>query len=181
VRRRLQLTAAVAVIAVLGVVAVAVATGSGGRTINERLQGFQEVPAVSTGASGTFHAKIGRFGDEIRYELSYRDLEGAVTQAHIHVGQEAVNGGISVWLCGNPSTTVTPPPGTQPCPPAPAQISGTIEADDVVGPAAQGVDLGELDELMDAIDAGVAYTNVHSVRFPGGEIRAQLHERGHGR
>jgi hypothetical protein len=179
VRRRLQLTAAVAVIAVLGVVAVAVATG-GGRKIDERLMGFQEVPAVSTGASGKFSARIGRFGDEIRYELSYSDLEGAVTQAHIHVGQERVNGGISVWLCGNPSPTVTPPPGTQLCPPSPATISGTIEADDVVGPAPQGVDVGELDELLNAIDAGVAYTNVHSARFPGGEIRAQLDDRGHG-
>ena len=178
-RRRLQLTAVVAVIAALGVVAVAVAT-NGGRKIEKRLMGFQEVPAVSTGASGKFQARIGRFGDEIRYELSYRDLEGAVTQAHIHVGQERVNGGISVWLCGNPSPTVVPPAGTQLCPPAPARITGTIEADDVVGPATQGVDLGELDELLAAIDAGVAYTNVHSVRFPGGEIRAQLDDRGRG-
>jgi hypothetical protein len=180
VRRRIQLTAFVAVIAVLGVVAAAVATG-GGRNISERLMGFQEVPAVSTGASGKFEARIGRFSDEIRYELSYRDLEGSVTQAHIHLGQERVNGGISVWLCGNPSPTVTPPAGTQMCPPAPATITGTLEPDDVVGPTGQGIDAGQFDELLDAIDAGVTYANVHSSRFPGGEIRGQLDDRRHGR
>jgi hypothetical protein len=180
VRRRLKLTAFVAVIAVLGVVAAAVATG-GGRNISERLMGFQEVPAVSTGASGKFEARIGRFSDEIRYELSYRDLEGSVTQAHIHLGQERVNGGISVWLCGNPSPTVTPPAGTQMCPPAPATITGTLEPDDVVGPTGQGIDAGQFDELLDAIDAGVTYANVHSSRFPGGEIRGQLDDRRHGR
>jgi hypothetical protein len=179
VRRRLQLTALVAVVAVLGVVGAALATG-GGRNISERLMGFQEVPAVSTGASGKFDAQIGRFNDEIRFRLSYRDLEGAVTQAHIHLGQERVAGGISVWLCGNPSATVTPPAGTQPCPPSPATITGTIEPDDVVGPTGQGIDPGEFDELLDAIDAGVTYANVHSTRFPAGEIRGQLDDRRHG-
>jgi hypothetical protein len=179
VRRRLQLTALVAVVAVLGVVGAALATG-GGRNISERLMGFQEVPAVSTGASGKFDAQIGRFNDEIRFRLSYRDLEGAVTQAHIHLGQERVAGGISVWLCGNPSATVIPPAGTQPCPPSPATITGTIEPDDVVGPTGQGIDPGEFDELLDAIDAGVTYANVHSTRFPAGEIRGQLDDRRHG-
>lgn len=178
-RRRLQLAGAVAVIALLGVVAAAVATG-GGRNISERLIGFQEVPAVSTGASGKFDARIGRFQDEIRYELSYRELEGSVTQAHIHLGQEGVNGGISVWLCGNPSPTVVPPAGTQMCPPPPATITGTIEPQNVVGPTGQGIDAGEFDELLDAIDAGVTYANVHSSRWPGGEIRAQLDDRRHG-
>jgi CHRD domain len=179
VRRRLQLTALVAVVAVLGVVGAAVATG-GGRNISERLEGFQEVPAVSTGASGKFDARIGRFDDEIRFRLSYRDLEGPVTQAHIHLGQERVAGGISVWLCGNPSATVNPPAGTQLCPPSPATIEGTIEPDDVVGPSGQGIDPGEFDELLDAIDAGVTYANVHSTRFPAGEIRGQLDDRRHG-
>jgi hypothetical protein len=144
--------------------------------------GFQEVPAVSTDASGKFDAQIGRFDDEIRFKLSYRELEGSVTQAHIHLGQERVAGGISVWLCGNPSTTppVNPPAGTQPCPPAPATITGTLEPDDVVGPTGQGIDAGEFDELLDAIDAGVTYANVHSTRFPAGEIRGQLDDRRHG-
>jgi hypothetical protein len=179
VRRRLQLTALVAVVAVLGVVGAALATG-GGRNISERLTGYQEVPALSTDASGKFEARIARFKDEIRYELSYRDLTGDVTQAHIHLGQEGVNGGISVWLCGNPSATVNPPAGTQLCPAAPATISGTAGPQNVVGPTGQGIAPGEFGELLDAIDAGVTYVNVHSTVFPGGEMRAQLDDRRHG-
>jgi hypothetical protein len=89
-----------------------------------------------------------------------------------------VNGGISAWLCGNPSTTapiVTPPAGfDEPCPLRSGTVTGTIEANDVVGPAAQGIAAGEIGELIQAIRSGVAYANVHSVKYPGGEIRAQL-------
>jgi hypothetical protein len=175
-RKRLQLTVAVAVIAVLGVVAAAVATG--GRSISERLTGFEETPvAVSTTGSGKFDASFSRFGQEIQYRLSYRDLEGTVTQAHIHFGQEAVTGGISVFLCSNLGNG---PAGTQACPAPPATISGTVRPEDVIGPVGPGIEPGAFDELADAIEAGVSYVNVHSTKWPGGEIRAQIEDRHRG-
>ena len=82
-----------------------------------------------------------------------------------------MNGGISVFLCSNLGNG---PAGTQACPPAPATISGTITPADVIGPAEQGIDPMEFDELVGAIRAGVAYANVHSTTFPTGEIRGQL-------
>jgi hypothetical protein len=171
--RRIQLVAAVAIVSIASVVATTAVAG-GGREISEELEGFQEVPAVSTEADGKFKAKV--HGDEIRWELRYEDLEGDVTQAHIHFGQRDVNGGISVWLCGNPdpANNVNPPPGTQLCPPDPAKISGTATEDEVVGPSGQGISAGEFDELLDAIREGVTYANVHSSMFRGGEIRGQL-------
>ena len=66
------------------------------------------------------------------------------------------------------------PAGVQPCPPAPATITGVIAAADVVGPAAQGLDPGEFAQLLAAIRAGKTYVNVHSVKFPAGEIRSQI-------
>ncbi len=164
---RVKLAAAVAVLSVLGVVAGAVA--GGGKEVRERLVGFEEVPAVSTEASAKFRARIHR--DTIQFKLSYADLEGDVQQGHIHFGQRDVNGGISVFLCTNLGNG---PAGTQACPPAPAEVRGTIEADDVVGPAGQGIDAGELDELLDALKSGVTYANVHSTKFPAGEVRAQI-------
>ena len=40
----------------------------------------------------------------------------------------------------------------------------------------QGIDTGEYQELVRAIDAGKTYANIHSTKWPGGEIRAQLNE-----
>lgn len=48
--------------------------------------GFKEVPSVSTSASGEFKALINNNETAIDWELSYKDLEGAVQQAHIHFG-----------------------------------------------------------------------------------------------
>jgi hypothetical protein len=175
-QKRVQLAAAVAVVAIASVVATTAFAG-GGKEIREHLTGYEEVPVVSTEGDGKIELELRR--DEIRYELRYEDLEGAVTQAHIHFGQRSVNGGISVWLCGNASPgppPIAPPPGTPVCPPSPAEVSGTITAEDVVGPAAQGIAPGEFDELLRAIKAGVTYANVHSSMFPGGEIRGQLNE-----
>jgi hypothetical protein len=168
---RVKLAAGVAVAAAL-VIAVATAVAGGGRSqLHEHLTGYEEVPALSTPASGDFRARL-KVGDrEISYRLSYADLTGDVQQAHIHLGQFSVNGAISVFLCSNLSNG---PAGTQPCPPAPATIEGTIRPADVIGPAVQGIAPGEFDELVDAIRAGVTYVNVHSATFPNGEIRSQL-------
>jgi CHRD domain len=186
VRRRIQLAGAVALLAVLGVVGAAIA-GGGGHKISERLTGYEEVPALSTTGSGKFQARIARFGDTIRYRLSYRDLESAVTQAHIHFGQEAVNGGVSVWLCANNPPITTAPAGTQPCPPQEGTISGVIERGNVVGPGrtttppspGQGIEPGEFEEFLAALRAGVTYANVHTANFAAGEIRAQLDDDDH--
>ena len=44
----------------------------------------------------------------------------------------------------------------------------------MVGLAGQGISPGELDELLRALKSGVTYANVHSTKFPGGEVRAQI-------
>jgi hypothetical protein len=164
---------------VVALVAVsALALGQGFKIINELMVGYQEVPSVSTSASGEFHARISNDETQIQYVLSYSALEGSVQQSHIHIGQPGVNGGISVFLCSNLGNG---PAGTQPCPPAPATISGTIVAADVspnipatAAARTQGLGTGELAELIKAMRAGATYVNVHSTTWPGGEIRSQI-------
>ncbi len=171
-RRRIHLAGAVAILAVAAAVTTTALAG-GEREVRTHLTGYQEVPAISTDAGGKFKAKLHASSQEIRFELSYANLTGAVQQAHIHLGQRGVNGGISAFLCTNLGNG---PAGTQACPPAPAKITGTIRPADVVGPAGQGIDPMEFDELVGAIQAGVAYANVHSATYPNGEIRGQLRD-----
>lgn len=174
---RLKLAVVVAALAALAVV-VTTAIAGGGRDIKERLTGYEEDPsALSTTGRGTFEARISKSQEKIVYRLRYADLEGNVQQAHIHFGGRAQSGGISVFLCTNLGNG---PVGTQACPPSPAAVRGTIEPDDVIGPTDQGIDPGEFDELVSAIRAGTTYANVHSSKYPGGEIRAQLDRGRHG-
>jgi CHRD domain len=160
--------AALAAVAAAGTVAVA----GGGDSIREELTGYEEDPLVlSTTGNGSFRARIDERQQEISYRLSYADLEGSILQAHIHLGGAAQSGGISVFLCSNLGNG---PAGTPLCPPAPDSVSGTLTPASVIGPAGQGIAAGEFAELVDAIRAGVTYANVHTSKYPGGEIRAQL-------
>jgi len=171
-------TRAALILGIISLAAAPVASGQNFNRLGASLVGFDEVPSVSTGASGKFDAQINNHETAIDYELSYTDLEGDVLQAHIHFGQPGVNGGITVFLCtnlGNGRAGVTPA-----CPPSPASVSGTITADDVsttaaaAGAVTQGIGPGEFAELVRAIRAGATYANVHSARWPGGEIRNQV-------
>ena len=166
----------IAVVISFGALALGVTQGL--RNFQEVLVGFEEVPAVSTGAHGEFRAQVNATETAITYSLNYSDLEGAVQQAHIHLGQSGVNGGISVFLCSNLGNG---PAGTQPCPNSPATITGTINAADVspnipatAAARTQGLNTGEFGELLKAIRAGATYVNVHSTTWPGGEIRKQI-------
>ena len=145
--RRVALS--IAVVALVS--ASTVVWAQGFKKISELLTGYQEVPAVSTTATGDFNARISNDGSRIDWELKYADLEGAVQQAHIHFGNVGVNGGISVFLCTNLGNG---PAGTQPCPAPPATISGTIVAADVspnipatAAARTQGINTGEIEEF----------------------------------
>jgi hypothetical protein len=142
--------------------------------IQATLTGYEEVPVVSTVATGEFVGMINRDDQSIDYELTYSGLQGTVTQAHIHVAQLSVNGSIVIWLC---QTATNPgPAGTPTCTPGSGTFTGTITAANVVAgaTASQQLAAGELAEVIAAIRAGAAYANVHTNLSPGGEIRGQI-------
>ena len=138
------------------------------------LKGVQEVPSVSTDASGKFRVKLIRNEDAMEFKLLYSGFETFVRFAHIHFAQRHVNGGIVVWLCDNTGNSPTP---VDPCPQGSGRVEGVITADDVSGAPAQGIDPGEFFEVVEAINAGAAYVNVHSDAVPSGEIRGQIRGR----
>ena len=144
--------------------------------IEANLIGYQEVPAVSTVATGQFRAMISPNDQSIQYELTYSGLQGTVTQAHIHVAQLSVNGSIVLWLCQT-TTNPSPTPGTPTCPVGSGTVTGTLTAADVIAgsTASQQLTAGDLAEVIRAIRNGAAYANVHTSPFStGGEIRGQI-------
>jgi hypothetical protein len=168
--------AAAATITVLVLGSGIVFTQGGFKQISEQLTGLKEVPVISSTGQGEFHARISNDESEIVWELSYADLEGAIQQSHIHFGPPNNTGGISVFFCTNLGNG---PAGTPLCPPPPATISGVITAADVIGPAGQGIEAGALSELITAMRDGKTYVNIHTAKWPAGEIRSQItHEGG---
>ena len=133
--------------------------------LKARLDGFQEVPSKLTNGHGTFKATIS--GSSISYELTYADLSTAAVASHIHFAQRGVNGGIFAFLCGGG--------GKPACPPAGGTVTGTITAADILAPSPdQGLAAGDFAGAVRALRSGNTYANVHSTRFPGGEIRGQI-------
>jgi len=141
--------------------------------------GFQEIGGLGAGETGaifshgkgTLEVDLNRRDRTLTFRLSYSGLGSNVTQAHIHFGKIHVAGGIMVFLCSN---LAAPPPGTQACPLNSGTVSGTITAAGVVGPAAQGIALGDFDAVVAALSSNTAYGNIHTATFPAGEIRGQL-------
>jgi CHRD domain len=179
-RLALRVVAVAGVIALLGVGSYAVAGGGSKNFSGSPLNGYEENPDISTVASGSFTARLSDDGQSIHYKLSYSGLEGNVTQSHVHFGKAAVNGGVSFFLCATPATQPAPPAPTAPTCPQSGVVEDDIVAADVIGPTGQGIEAGNLPEILAAMRAGHAYANVHSTKWPSGEIRAQLDNRGGG-
>jgi len=169
------------------------------RRLRIKLSGFQEVigPNLGLGAifstgSGRLTLKVDKQKREIDYELTYSFPDAAATpivgtqfvnQAHLHFGQKHTTGTINVWLC---QSADTPAPAavaavTPTCPSPSGTVTGTITPDKVLAVAAQGFpgpppDSG-FDALLDALQNDAIYGNVHTDRFPSGEIRGQFTDR----
>lgn len=158
-----------AVTLVTVLVASAAAHDDNGGRGKATLNGYQETPlTLSTTGRGSFRAKVR--SDGIHYTLRYEDLEADASAAHIHLGQRATSGGVIAFLCGG---------GDKPaCPAREGKVEGVIDAADVTGPAAQGIEAGALKEVIRALRHGVVYANVHTAKYPGGEIRGQIADNG---
>ncbi|WP_394821251.1 CHRD domain-containing protein [Pendulispora albinea] len=133
------------------------------------MRGYNEVPANASQARGRTTLTVGRDDATINFAIEYSDLSGPPTVAHVHFGARATNGGVTFFFCGGGGKPACPT-GTS------GTISGTVQAADVLGPVGQGIDPGALPEVLRAIRRGVTYSNIHSAKYPAGEIRGQIFE-----
>jgi hypothetical protein len=136
------------------------------------LTGYEESPSVSTTAKGAFDATID--GNVIHYREAFTGLQAPVTQSHIHIAQPGVNGSIVIFLCQTAANA--DPTGLAPQCPQEGVISGTITAANVIAgaTASQQLKAGDIEAVIAAIRAGMAYVNVHTTLSPGGEVRGQI-------
>ena len=145
-------------------------------------------------AQGQAIIKIAEDQLSFDYKLIAANIDNVV-QAHIHCGPRGVNGGIFIWLF--PSVTSTTPLTGPTGPQDGVLAEGTVVSGatlNVRPVAASAVCPGGVANFADALSkirSGNAYVNVHTNDgvaptntgpgdFPGGEIRAQLEDRGNG-
>jgi len=196
----------VAPVALLSLIAPAIAAADDDdRAIRTHLSGFHEViapslptvgafnagaGAVFTTGSGSLELTIDKKNREIHYKLTYAFPDAAATptvgtqfvnQAHLHFGQKHTTGGINVWLCQS-ADNIAPldvRPSTPMCPSPSGTVTGTIRPAQILTLAGQGFPDGvdAFDALLEAIENNAIYANVHTDRFPGGEIRGQVNDR----
>jgi hypothetical protein len=140
-------------------------------TLRTTLRGLNEVPPTTSRATGTLRASLDEDKRRISFTLEYRNLTARPTAAHIHFAQTKVNGGVIAFFCGGGGKPACPTTTS-------GTITGTITAADVVGPAEQGIAPHDFAGLVYALRTGNAYANLHSTRFPNGEIRGQIEASG---
>ena len=137
--------------------------------LRAKLLGASEVPPINTEGSATFKAQV-QHDDSITFAVTFENLSTNLIQSHIHFAQTNVAGGIMIWLCGGDSQPACPP-GTS------GRFEGTITPANVTGPANQGITAGDLASALSVIKDGEGYVNLHTTKFPGGEIRGQINGR----
>ena len=190
-RRRSRFTLAIATVLALGATSIAYAAshhhanradhhmgnnqmGNQGEVFTAQLNGFNEVPANNSPATGELTLMVGN--GQLTWSLTYQDFpaDQQPQVAHVHVGQPGVSGGVSFFFCGGGGKPACPSTVN-----GPVTITGTTLPADVVGPTAQLFTAGDLNSVIKAMEAGLTYANMHTPRLGAGEIRGQL-MRGHG-
>jgi hypothetical protein len=113
------------------------------------MSGTQEVPVVTTSATGTIQAKYSQYSKNLTYTVTFSGLSGNAAAAHIHgTADLGINAVPMQTFVGFPAKTA----GT---------FSGSLLID--------GVKF-----LEEYLLAGKYYINIHTAANPGGEIRGQL-------
>ena len=118
------------------------------------LEGSQQVPPVTTTATGTAVVTINAAETEIKVDITFSNLSG-ITAAHIHEGASGATGGPIFTLA---SAAFTSP------------FTKTLTASDF---AASG-SVTTFAQAIAAIKAGNTYINIHTSTNASGEIRGQV-------
>jgi hypothetical protein len=124
----------------------ATAASAGTLVYAAKLTGAREVPKTDSKGTGKFDATLDTTTKTLNYTLTFQNLSGPATMAHLHgPAARTANAGVLAPLGDkNPSSPVT----------------GTVTL---------------TDDQIKALQSGKVYVNVHTAANPGGEIRGQVY------
>jgi Cu/Zn superoxide dismutase len=147
-------------------------SSSSAKEFSARLTGDKEVPPVDTDATGRVRLTANSQQDALDYQLSVSNLNGVATGAHVHRGSAGTNGPIVANLnirgtFAGASASASAGDGSAM---TSTSTGGTITSADLKGPLAGK----QVSDLIQLIQDGKAYVNVHTRQHPNGEIRGQL-------
>ena len=132
------------------------ATASAQTTYTTVLSGLNEVPTVSTAASGSATVVLNAAQTQLSVTCQFQNLVGTYTASHIHgPAPLGVNAGVKWGFVGAPAGWIF----------TNSNHDGTLTNFLVTGIVAADVT---------NLNNGQFYVNVHSNVNPGGEIRGQL-------
>ncbi|HTW24266.1 MAG TPA: CHRD domain-containing protein [Candidatus Baltobacteraceae bacterium] len=135
-----------------------------GTKFEAKLSGKNQNPAIETPAHGTATFELSADGKSLSYKLDVVDIDN-VSMAHIHMGPAGEEGPVVAWLYpSKPPAVVKKGKFTG------VLARGTLTEASLAGPL-KGKTMAD---LVDQIKAGKAYVNVHTEKYPAGEIRGQI-------
>ncbi len=124
------------------------------------LSGSQEVPAAKTMAKGEATFTLSKDGKELLYKIDVSDIEN-VSAAHIHLGKMGKSG---------PPLALIDIKGKKA-----GEFNGTLAEGKITSKDLTGSLKGKtVQDLLKDIESGDAYVNVHTDRYPDGELRGQI-------
>ncbi len=130
------------------------------KSFKAMLSGSEVVPAVETMAKGEATFTLSKDGNELGYNVIISDIEN-VSAAHIHRGKIGKNGP-PVALIDIKAKKA-------------GKFSGTLAEGKITAKELMGSLKGKsVKDLIKEIDAGNAYVNVHTDKYPDGEVRGQI-------
>jgi hypothetical protein len=142
--------------AVIVAVAVPLGVASAASTnLDATMKGSSEVPKTNSSATGKAHFTIAANGKSIRYQMSANGLSGTPQAAHLHLGNPGQAGGVMLSIATKPFSL---------------PLQGRLTAKQF---SATG-SVKTFDQAVSAVRAGRTYVNIHTQKFPGGEIRGQV-------
>jgi hypothetical protein len=131
------------------------------------LSGAQEVPAVTTSANGWANWVL-EDPNTIQYDIFVAGID-SITMAHFHAAPSGANGPIMAWFVPTEAARA-PGPGSISVPAA----GGILRQNRISRASLTMVAPFTWDSVVARMQAGTTYLNIHTRRFPGGELRGQV-------